>query len=145
MGLSTFRIFTLIDFSLVNCSMLWDNAVQIGLSEFKRAALLIFKGSGSNNNISRVRVTNSTGTGLHILETTSNVEIKQSLFAHSATENGSTAGLHIELTDLFFEAFNCSYVIDECTFVGNKESILEQCNNTRELPESEQVVELEYF
>ena len=59
------------------------------------------------------------------------------MFAHSATENGSTAGLHIELTDPSFEAFKCSYVIEECTFVGNKDSILEKCNNTRELPKSE--------
>ena len=95
----------------------------------------LYKGSGVT--ISHVRVTNSTGTGLRILETTSNVEIKQSLFAHSATENGSTAGLHIELTDPSFKAFKCSYVIEECKFIGNKVSILEKCNYTRELPKSE--------
>ena len=134
LGFVNVQNLTLNNFSLVNCSM-WDSAAQTELSEFKRAALLIFKGSGVT--ISHVSVTNSTGTGLRILETTGNVEIKQSLFAHSATENGSTAGLHIELTDPSFKEFKCSYVIEECTFVGNKESILEKCNNTRELPKSE--------
>ena len=136
---------TLNNFSLVNCSM-WNSAAQIGLSEFKRAALLIYKGSGVT--ISHVRVTNSTGTGLRILETTSNVEIKQSLFAHSATENGSTAGLHIELTDPSFKAFKCSYVIEGCTFVSTKSPFWKNAMIPKSYLKVNQgffVVELEFF
>ena len=128
LGFVSIQNLTLTDFSLVNCSM-WINATML-----KRAALLIL--DGRDVTISDVRITNSTGTGLRILETTGNVEIRQSLFAYNAAKDNATAGLHVEITKP--SALKCSYMIDQCTFTGNKESFMEQkCNYTEEQPKEE--------
>ena len=122
----------LTNFTLSNCSM-WSSTSEsknlLPTTPSRAAALII---AGTNVTILHVQVTNNTGTGLAILDTTGKIAIKESLFAYNRV-NGCQSdwggGLHVQLSGKYLNTsrqaqqrkgnLSTVCIITHCSFTGN--------------------------